>query len=248
MSRLAHGSGMNVPQSIAVKNTDLFDWNRFPCIVKPINSIDGSKSDIAILKDKKSLDQYIHNSNIKGFIIQEFINKEYEFQLIGVVDYSGNIIMPAVTKLIEPTIPTTNTGVVEVDDINNYNIDTDPIQKFISSTGYRGLFSVEMLHCNDGKDYFMEMNFRNDGNTIAMLAAGINLPLLWINSCINQIERFLPPPISKSYIMPIFPFLRKVANGHIRFVKFLNFIIHSKCFMDFTFKDLTIIYHRLLNK
>ena len=61
---------------------------------------------------------------------------------------------------------------------------------FIREVGYTGLFSMEFLRDKYGNDYFMEINFRNDGNAISVTEAGVNLPYIWYayNSSIDYNE------------------------------------------------------------
>lgn len=53
------------------------------------------------------------------------------------------------------------------------------VRYFIRDLGYSGLFSLEFIRDKSGKDYFMELNMRNDGNAYAVTGAGVNLPYLW---------------------------------------------------------------------
>lgn len=41
------------------------------------------------------------------------------------------------------------------------------VRYFIRDLGYSGLFSLEFIRDKSGKDYFMELNMRNDGNAYA---------------------------------------------------------------------------------
>lgn len=48
----------------------------------------------------------------------------------------------------------------------------------ILETGYNGLFDVEFIQGKDGKLYFMEVNFRCDGELYKLLP-GLNYPSEW---------------------------------------------------------------------
>ena len=63
--------------------------------------------------------------------------------------------------------------------IVDFDFDTAVVQRFMDRVGYRGPFSVELLH-KGNKNYFMEVNFRNDGLAYTATAAGINLPAIYI--------------------------------------------------------------------
>ena len=59
------------------------------------------------------------------------------------------------------------------------------IEKFIEKVDFYGLFSVEYL-VYQGKAYFIEVNWRNDGTSHLFYQAGANLPLLWVESCLGH--------------------------------------------------------------
>ena len=90
------------------------------------------------------------------------------------------VVIPGVTRLIWASSESSNTGIVEIDGFDKYDdIPLDRVRSFIRATGYSGSFSVEFLRDKEGRDYFMEINFRNDGNAIVATAANVNLPAMW---------------------------------------------------------------------
>lgn len=34
--------------------------------------------------------------------------------------------------------------------------------------------------------YFLETNFRNDGNAFCVTESGVNLPVVWVKACLNE--------------------------------------------------------------
>ena len=66
-----------------------------------------------------------------------------------------------------------------------YKFDLDPVYKIMRELGYTGLFSIEFLHCKN-KDYFLEVNLRNDGNGAVSSAGGVNLPGILLNSFLGK--------------------------------------------------------------
>lgn len=52
------------------------------------------------------------------------------------------------------------------DVIESLNINLSKVNDFIKRIGYSGLFSVEFLRGQDGNNYFLEINMRNDGNHV----------------------------------------------------------------------------------
>lgn len=197
MSNLAVSCGLTIPESyILDENTSNLDSIPVPCIIKPLVSKDGSKSDIKVIRNKESISKLLP---VKSKIqVQSYITKAFEYQLIGCsLNGGGRCIIPGRTVIIyQPS--TTNTAFLRYEPLDG----TEPIQdcvKFIKATGYSGLFSMEFLRGVDGKNYFMEINFRNDGNAISVVDAGINLPYIWYLGCTNKnydVE-ITPPPCHK---------------------------------------------------
>ena len=76
MTELAKEVGIAIPKSWIVDTNERFNIQEisFPCIVKPLVSIYGSKSEIKVLKDSISLANYLSSYRGHRFIIQEFIN------------------------------------------------------------------------------------------------------------------------------------------------------------------------------
>ncbi len=206
MRLLAKDYGLATPESVEICSdvqTDLPSIS-FPCITKPAASKDGSKHDISVCSDENELRSFLNRRSNRKFQVQQFINKEFEFQLIGCsYDAGSEIVIPGVSKLIR-TGAGSNTGFLQYDFLSNDFIDVvNKSKDFIRATGYSGLFSVEFLRGKDGIDYFMEINFRNDGNAICTTNAGANLPYWWVKKSIG--ETVSQPSMNHiEYVMPEF--------------------------------------------
>ena len=176
---IADRCGIVVPVGSDIDKKSYLDWNIFPCIIKPYKSIMGGKTDIHILRTKDELDKIIHSSESYKFQIQQYVEKNMEFQLIGCsLDAGNTIIIPGYTNIIRQP-ENTNTGYLFYTSLDNLNFDMEPVKRFIRTIGYSGLFSVEFIRGVDNKDYFLEINMRNDGNAYCVESAGVNLPYIW---------------------------------------------------------------------
>lgn len=202
MTELAASVGLNIPSSFVSNSIlDLSDLP-FPVITKPAASKNGTKHDIRIFYSPDSLSTFLKENSERTFQVQQYVDKDFEFQLIGCsVDGGSRIIIPGISRLIR-TSSGSNTGFLKYSELTPDFDDTVSLTKsFIKATGYSGLFSVEFLRGKDGSDYFMEMNFRNDGNAICTTNAGANLPYYWVMSCIGQSPE--TPIINHTeYVMP----------------------------------------------
>lgn len=137
------------------------------------------KSDIYVINSKGELDEVLKTIQSDRIQIQRYIDKDIEFQLIGCsLDAGQTIIIPGFTNIIRQP-KTTNTGYLLYSPIEQLQFDMESVEKFIRTIGYSGLFSVEFIRAEDGKDYFLEINMRNDGNAYCVESAGVNLPYIW---------------------------------------------------------------------
>lgn len=78
------------------------------------------------------------------------------------------------------------------------------VERFMKEIGYTGLFSMEFIRGKDGKDYFLEINMRNDGNSYCATSAGCNLPFLFFQYMTTGIVPKQNKHIRKIYLIPDF--------------------------------------------
>lgn len=179
-SEFAKRAGFRVPESMVVNTSHPCSWGLFPCISKPIkSSVAGGKSNIQISENKEELDGHLLEAKADYVQIQQYIDRAMEFQLIGCSLNAGEIIIiPGYTDILRQP-KNTNTGYLRYSPISNFDFDRDAVEAFIRGIGYSGLFSLEFLRGQDGVDYFLEINMRNDGNAYCVKTAGVNLPFIW---------------------------------------------------------------------
>lgn len=177
---IAKECGLNVPVSTDYEVNQPIIWNSFPCIIKPYKSATGAgKDDVRIFSSREEMEKSLSSLGTSIIQIQQYIDKEMEYQLIGCsLDAGERIIIPGFTKLIRQP-KNTNTGYLLYSPIDQLDFDRDAVERFIKKIGYSGLFSVEFIRGRDGKDYFLEINMRNDGNAYCVESAGVNLPYMW---------------------------------------------------------------------
>lgn len=251
MSSLARKIGLLVPKT---EEVDIDDKSPnidmpFPWIVKPLVSKFGKKSDIKRCYNQYDWEHYLEGKHCKNLQIQELIDKEYEFQLIGCSLNGGDkVVIPGYAKNIRPS-DVTNTGYLQYIPTKSLPVDFSLCQSFIKKTGYSGLFSMEFIHGKDGKNYFMEINFRNDGNSICVTASGLNLPYLWcltnngydINIEMKNIDTMRPV-----YVMPEFDDLILLIKGKVSIITWFRDFCKTDCFMEFSKKDIKPFFFALI--
>lgn len=248
MSEKGREVGFNVPKSWVVKTLLDIEEVEYPCITKPILSNAGHKSDIKICSNKQELIDLINTSKCKEFQVQKFINKLFEYQLIGLSLNDGSeIIIPGVSRCIRPC-PGTNTGFLHYESLDEFNAPLDKCKKFIKAIGYSGPFSMEFIRDQENNDYFMEMNFRNDGNSMCVTASGTNLPYIWFLACTggDYQREICNSSFRPVYVMPEFAdFSCFVRNGKISWLKWIKDILKTDKFLEFDKKDVTPFFYEI---
>lgn len=230
---LAQECGFTIPKSFIYKRGDQFpEGLEYPLLLKPANSTHGEKSDIHVCSNyqevKTSLQQI---SSCPLFIVQEYIEKEYEINLIGVRTEHGVYVPGGIKKIRHyPTIYSAcSFGLYQA--IDRFDIDIAPIVKLMDQVGYYGPFSVELLHKKD-KNYFMEVNFRHDGLAYAATASGVNLPALMFD------DRKDPKlHVRDTYMMDLSTDYCHVKDGKLSKKQWWHDFIRTGCQLNFNRKD-----------
>lgn len=240
MLQLALDCGLSVPKSLTV-NTKHLDIKsvEYPCIIKPLISKNGSKADIAICENESQLEEYFRSSNCEELQIQKYITKDIEFQLIGCSLNAGeNVIIPGASIILRQP-KNTNTGFLRYIPIRDFKYDRKSCVEFIRQTGYSGLFSLEFIRGEDGVDYFMEINFRNDGNSICVTASGMNLPYIWYlyNSGNNIDDELCYDSMKEVLVMPEFNDIGNAIHNRISWSKWISDVKNTDRFMEFSKHD-----------
>lgn len=176
MSSLAEEVGLTVPKTWISKGNHIPENVEYPIITKAQSSVEGGKDNIHVCCEREELEKVLQNSHCETLILQQFIDKEYEFQLIGCSLNGGEIVLiPGRTHIDRPN-GMDNTFFLRFDKCEEEMEDIiEKATAFVRKTQYTGPFSIEFLKAKNGKKYFTEMNFRNDGNAICVAKSGTNI-------------------------------------------------------------------------
>lgn len=230
--RIAEQCGLVVPKSFIYSREDAFSSElEFPLLMKPANSNFGEKSDIHICRNMDDVRSGLAAaSSCNKFVVQEFIEKEYEINLIGVSTDNGVFIPGGVRKIRHyPTIYSPcSFGIFQ--SVEKLKIDIQPIIRLLQKVGYRGPFSVEFLH-KDDKNYFMEVNFRHDGLAYAATASGANLPAMLF--AVSQ----SPIAVRDTYMMDLSTDYCHVKDGALSRKHWFSDFMKTKCQLNFNRQD-----------
>ena len=232
--KLAGECGLTVPRSQLFNRKDEISeiYIDYPILLKPLYSTKGEKSDIHICKDKAEVKIALQEeSHCEEFILQQFVDKDFELDCVGVRTDDDMIISGCIKKIrhYPPLIGAGAYGVFQR--IDDFGINVKGLEQFLEKSNYYGPFSVEFLH-KDGKNYFMEVNFRNEGLAYASTAAGANLHALYMN------PKWRIGKIHEIYMMNYSIDFLYVKDGSLSLWKWLRDFLRTGCFINVNFKDL----------
>ncbi len=229
---LAEKFRIKVPKSVIYKRGFHFPTNlKYPILMKPADSNAGEKSDIHICRTAEDVEIALaQESKCDEYIVQEYIEKEFELNMIGVSTDNGVVIPGGIRKIRHyPTIysPCSFGRFMAASDLG---VDVEPIKRMIEYTGYHGPFSVEFLR-KDGQNYFMEINFRHDGLAYTATEAGANLLKMYVEGQPLQYS------IKPTYMMDISIDYCHVKDGHISRSRWLKDFMRTGCQLNFNRHD-----------
>ena len=242
MSHLAKEVGLNVPQTWILEDGKIPPSINYPVITKAISSVQGTKDNIKVCYTVDDLESFIRHQQACSVIqIQKFIEKEFEFQLLGVSLNAGEeVFIPGRTHIDRPK-GLDNTFFLWFDKVES---SLQPLVEkaiaFVRKTGYSGPFSIEFLRDKTtGTDYFTEMNFRNDGNAYVVTAAGTNIPYIYYLSLTggNYKKELKESHVNKTYMAPEFYYFTRMLVGEVPFMEWLRNMRRCDCYTTFFKND-----------
>lgn len=155
----------------------------YPCFVKPLQSVTGHKTEMAVCQDKEELKKHLYKMQEfykdRDVLVQEYLSIDREYDLSGVC-LDQKVIIPAVIEKIR--IARHELGVTMCGKLCSADILGDVKEKiieFLKSIHYVGMFDMELNVCGD-KIYFNEINFRSGGPNYSYYLNGVNLPEIFV--------------------------------------------------------------------
>ena len=187
MTSIAKELGFDVPESRECKWNSNIDDVKYPCLLKPTHQTQGKYNEFKfkVCKSHSELKNTLRFVRKEStFILQQYIPKESVALVYGCRTLDGKTHLAGVLEKDRFCDNGDGSHGVLMSEFPSY-INPELIIKFMDKVDFFGLFSVEYL-VYQGKAYFIEVNWRNDGTSHLFYQAGANLPLLWIESCLNH--------------------------------------------------------------
>lgn len=236
--KLASIAGLQLPRTWKVfGNSSLPKDVVFPCIVKTDSSIDGGKIDIRKCNTMNELKNNTQRS--VEYIIQEYIDKEYELNVVACsLNHGSELVIPGVIhKIREYPAKKGSSSFSVLKECSQYpHLPIDGIKKMLALTGYEGLFSIEFV-CKDNQCYFLEVNFRNDGNGYIPTSAGCNLPYIWYRYASNlEIDKF-KVHTPHYFMADVRDILHVIKDKQLKFSDWQKDLKRTNCFLLYNKND-----------
>lgn len=236
--QLAQKYGFDLPWSVVLnKNSEIPQNIEYPIFTKGLQSVGGGKCDEGICFSKAELQQKIKSMHSDNFLVMKYIHKKKEINYLGIAK-GGKIYIDY--HDIRERFPAGGYGhynrfvKVKKDDFYQRIVD------MMKETQYEGLFDVEFLLGQDDVMYFMEVNFRTDGE-VYKLCEGVNLPAEWVRLAKlrnDELPEYLnTKKASFVGITEIDDFRHSVMSGEVNIFKWIWQFITADRRMLFNLKD-----------
>lgn len=244
----------NVPYSVCLsKPFCVPETMVYPCIVKPLVSCLGDKRDILIAQNAEELKDILENrvSFSESVIIQQFIQRDYEYCMMGCAFKDGHVYIPLTDRPVKFNHKLQETSYINYIEpvTGEIAVEVEKIKTLMNEVGYVGLFSVEFMH-DSNKDivYFTEINFRNDGTNSFIVHCGVNLPYLHYQDLLDLPHKiYTPISESKKYIWEGIHFSNLITRG-ITLREWLNDLKGVDGFLYYFKEDKTPFFYQFANK
>lgn len=192
---LARRSGLSVPKSILIdlSKTEIPEGVSYPCFVKPLRSIYGSKDDMAICDNPNTLSLFLQSisDHVQLCIAQQYITNKRGFVVCGVRTPNKHTYIPGIVEKIKMGETINTKGLNAFSSILPINDELkNKCISFLDALDYHGPFSLEFVSdeekpgCKDM--FFIEANLRSDAVFYLYDSCRISLPYYWIKSLYGE--------------------------------------------------------------
>lgn len=182
---LAKECGFTIPLTYEVNKGEIPQYIKYPVITKAVDSLtDGWKSLTYICQNEKELRSAYSRIPSTKVILQEYVDRVCETKFQSFI-YNGQVLK-SVPQCFDYEFTSTSYGNHHVyKGIENPEL-LDKAELMLNKIGFQGLFEIEFMKGKNGSLYFLEINFRNSGVGYFMTSCGVNLPVLYAVSVINN--------------------------------------------------------------
>ena len=152
----------------------------YPCIVKPVVSAEGEKSDIRKCDTETQTVAYLQELREKGyhrFLVQEYLIYDTEYLMVGSISGQNQCWFNSKKIRVWPVVGGSS-SCLQVTSENNVQDFFDEVRNAFGRVGYDGIFDVEALRVGE-KIYLNEINWRNSGTIYSVFGSKVYYPVNW---------------------------------------------------------------------
>lgn len=152
----------------------------YPCIVKPVVSAEGEKSDIRKCDTETQTVAYLQGLRKKGyhrFLVQEYLNYDTEYLMVGSISGQNQCWVNSKKIRVWPVVGGSS-SCLQVTNQKNVSEFFESVRSAFQQIAYDGLYDVDVLQVN-GKLFLNEVNWRNSGTIYSVLGSKVYYPVNW---------------------------------------------------------------------
>lgn len=183
---VAEKCGCRIPKQEIVDTGDLPKTLHYPVITKTLMSILGAwKGDVYICNNEDELKEAYTKIQSPKLLLNEYIHKKNELAIQGFsIDSGREVYMPYGISFFR----------FSDDGYGHYMYGRpledekliNQVKSIIKECHYTGCFEVEFLIDQNDQLWFLEVNFRYSFWNYSVTAAGVNFPLTWAQSILDN--------------------------------------------------------------
>lgn len=214
----------------------------YPCIVKPVVSAEGEKSDIRKCDTETQTVAYLQELRKKGyhrFLVQEYLNYDTEYLMVGSISEQNQCWVNSKKIRVWPVVGGSS-SCLQVTNQKNVSEFFESVRSAFQQIAYDGLYDVDVLQVN-GKLFLNEVNWRNSGTIYSVLGSKVYYPVNWYywKTGNQPPKNFLQTCLDDTvYTIDESLDLRHVACGNITLRQWLSNRKKAKAFALWYSKDL----------
>lgn len=240
----AMDNGINMAKSDVVDLNDesgLPNGFKYPIILKPVESAQGRKLDIAVCRSDKDFNASVDKlkaKKYKSIFIQNFMKIDYEIVIVGAIAGESDYVFAAYHVVRSwPKEGGTSSFSVTITDKIVLEKCSELLEK-ISCCGYVGTIDVEAFFINN--EFFLnEINWRNSGGDFRLLSHGYYYAYwFYCSVCTGIPMASLWKTPENVYSMVEYTDIRHVVKGNVSLLKWCTDFFKAKNYSLVSFLDM----------
>lgn len=165
----------------AIISSDIIDFSsslfEIPCILKPVASVEGEKTDIKVCMNQSDVDEALKKfaaNDYSRILVQKYLVDRREFCCSGAISKTGSYVYSLVENIRRWPEQFGVGSFAKFSTEREPNIFAERLLKLAANIGYSGPIDIEFFMGSDGVFYLNEYNWRSSGRNFISLYTGIH--------------------------------------------------------------------------